>query len=101
MWIFRAWITTKDGEKIYAKDHGKRAFRFWVGPGSEPTKKNQVIKRGTFASWSASGFKKGAKDMAKTKSSVRGTQNKKIVVVKSYTKSNGTKVSGHRRSTPN
>lgn len=40
MWIFRAWITTKDGEKIYAKDHGKRAFRFWVGPGPEPTKKN-------------------------------------------------------------
>lgn len=40
MWIFRAWITTKDGEKIYAKDHGKRAFRFWVGPGPEPTKKS-------------------------------------------------------------
>ena len=101
MWIFRAWITTKDGEKIYAKDHGKRAFRFWVGPGPEPTKKNQVIKRGTFASWSTSDFKKGVIGMAKTKSSVRGTQNKKIVVVKLYTKSNGTKVSGHRRSTPN
>ena len=39
--------------------------------------------------------------MAKTKSSVRGTQNKKIVVVKPYVKSNGTRVSGHRRSTPN
>lgn len=39
--------------------------------------------------------------MAKTKTSVRGTQSKKIVVVKSYTKSDGTKVSGHRRSTPN
>ena len=22
MWIFRAWITGRDGEKIYAKDHG-------------------------------------------------------------------------------
>ena len=24
----------------YAKDHGKKAFRFWVGPGPEPTKRN-------------------------------------------------------------
>lgn len=38
--------------------------------------------------------------MAKTKTSVRGTQNKKIVVVKPYTKKDGTKVDGHRRSTP-
>jgi len=39
--------------------------------------------------------------MAKTIKSVRGVQKKKIVVVKSYTKSDGTKVPGHRRSTPN
>lgn len=39
--------------------------------------------------------------MAKTKSSVRGTQNKKIVVVKPYVKKNGVRVGGHRRSTPN
>ena len=39
--------------------------------------------------------------MAKTKSSVRGTQQKKIVVVKPYTKKDGTKVGEHRRSTPN
>lgn len=40
--------------------------------------------------------------MAKTKSSVRGTQNKKIVVVvKDYKKKDGTKVKEHRRSTPN
>ena len=39
--------------------------------------------------------------MAKTKTSVRGTPTKKIVVVKPYTKSNGTRVGGHRRSTPN
>lgn len=39
--------------------------------------------------------------MAKTKSSTRGVQNKKIVVVKSYTKKDGTKVGQHRRSTPN
>ena len=41
MYIFRAWITTKDGSKIYAKDYGKRAFRIWVGPGPEPIKNNQ------------------------------------------------------------
>ncbi len=39
--------------------------------------------------------------MAKTKSSVRGKQSKKIVPVKSYVKKDGTKVGGHRRSTPN
>jgi len=39
--------------------------------------------------------------MAKTKSSVSGKQEKKIVVVKGYTKSDGTKVKDHRRSTPN
>jgi ribosomal protein L21 len=38
--------------------------------------------------------------MAKTKSSVHGKQTKKIVVVKPYTKKDGTKVDGHRRSTP-
>mgnify|MGYP000865455388 CR=1 FL=1 len=39
--------------------------------------------------------------MAKTKSSIKGKQEKKIVPVKPYTKKDGTKVSGHRRSTPN
>lgn len=39
--------------------------------------------------------------MAKTKKSVRGVQNKKIVVVKEYTKKDGTRVGEHRRSTPN
>lgn len=39
--------------------------------------------------------------MAKTKNSVRGIQNKKIVVVKPYKRRDGTKVGGHRRSTPN
>ncbi len=39
--------------------------------------------------------------MSKTKSSVRGVQNKKIVVVKPYKRSDGTHVDGHRRSTPN
>lgn len=39
--------------------------------------------------------------MAKTQTSVRGKQNKKIVVVKEYKKKDGTIVEGHRRSTPN
>lgn len=39
--------------------------------------------------------------MAKTQRSVRGVQHKKIVVVKGYTKKDGTKVKEHRRSTPN
>ncbi len=39
--------------------------------------------------------------MAKTKSSSKGIQTKKIVPVTSYTKKDGTKVTGHRRSTPN
>lgn len=39
--------------------------------------------------------------MAKTKASVRGKQQKKIVPVKGYTKKNGTKVGAYRRSTPN
>lgn len=39
--------------------------------------------------------------MAKTKSSTRGVQNKKIVVVKPYVRKGGIKVSEHRRSTPN
>ena len=39
--------------------------------------------------------------MAKTKTSVRGLKNKKIVVVKAYKKNNGVKVPEHRRSTPN
>lgn len=39
--------------------------------------------------------------MAKTKTSIRGIKNKKIVPVKSYVKKDGTKVGGHRRSTPN
>lgn len=39
--------------------------------------------------------------MAKTKTSVSGKQEKKIVPVKPYVKKDGTKVPGHRRSTPN
>ena len=43
----------------------------------------------------------GGDFMAKTKSSTRGKQDKKIVPVKPYKKKDGTKVGGYRRSTPN
>lgn len=43
----------------------------------------------------------GGDSMSKTKSSKSGVQNKKIVPVKPYKKADGTKVKGHRRSTPN
>lgn len=39
--------------------------------------------------------------MAKTKTSSRGLQHKKIVTVNGYTKKDGTRVKSHRRSTPN
>lgn len=39
--------------------------------------------------------------MAKTKNSVHGKPEKKIVTVNGYKKSDGTKVKSHRRSTPN
>lgn len=44
---------------------------------------------------------RGGENMAKTKNSIRGKQDKKIVPVQPYTKKDGTKVEGHRRSTPN
>lgn len=28
-YIFRAW-TTINGEKVYAKDYGKKCFKIWV-----------------------------------------------------------------------
>lgn len=30
MWKFSAYITTKDGKRIYAKSRGLKAFCFWV-----------------------------------------------------------------------
>ena len=29
-YIFRAYYTQKDGTRVYARDYGKRAFRFFV-----------------------------------------------------------------------
>lgn len=41
MYILRASRHTKDGGIIYAKDYGKRAFRIWIGQGSQPDKKSK------------------------------------------------------------
>lgn len=41
MYIFRA-SKTVNGQKIYAKDYGKRAFKIWIGPKKE--KKNKLVK---------------------------------------------------------
>jgi hypothetical protein len=35
--IFRPYITTKDGRRIWAKWYGKRAFAIEVGPNTDTT----------------------------------------------------------------
>lgn len=40
MYIFRASITTKDGQKIYAKDHGKKSLSY-LGRSWTRTKKEK------------------------------------------------------------
>ena len=35
MWIFRAWKTTKDGKRIYAKAYGLKAFPIWIDDDSK------------------------------------------------------------------
>lgn len=103
MYIFRTYITAKDGTKIYAKAYGKKAFRFWVGPGPEPSNKQRFnqFKAYLLTNMLSLEIKKGGVYMAKTKSSSRGIQHKKIVPVKGYKKNDGTQVKSHRRSTPN
>lgn len=32
MWIFSAYITLRNGRRLYARDCGLEAFRFWVDP---------------------------------------------------------------------
>lgn len=36
MYIYRPYITLKNGQRIFAKNYGKRAFRIWV---EDPKKK--------------------------------------------------------------
>jgi hypothetical protein len=30
MWKYSAYFTTKSGQRIYARQYGLKAFRFWV-----------------------------------------------------------------------
>lgn len=43
MFIFRA-SKTVNGEKIYAKDYGKRAFKIWIPDNSESVYKSKDKK---------------------------------------------------------
>lgn len=29
-WVYTAYITLKNGKRIYARQYGKKAFRIWV-----------------------------------------------------------------------
>lgn len=42
MFIYRAFITRKDGSRIYAKSYGKRAFKIWI---DDPDDKKDITKR--------------------------------------------------------
>lgn len=35
MWKYSAYITKEDGQRVYAKWYGKKAFRFWVDETNE------------------------------------------------------------------
>lgn len=39
MWKYSAYITTKSGRRIYARECGKKAFCFWV---EEPESKDHT-----------------------------------------------------------
>lgn len=38
MWIYRPYRTDKNGQRIYAKWYGKKAFRFWIDDEQEVDK---------------------------------------------------------------
>jgi hypothetical protein len=41
-YIFRAWkLDPKTGEKMWAKDHGLKAWKIWVPFDGKPTRANQ------------------------------------------------------------
>ena len=43
MWVHTAYVTKKDGTRVYAKDYGKRCFCFWVD-GRKKRKKSNFSK---------------------------------------------------------
>ena len=55
MWIYRPWITTKDGKRLYARNYGKKAFRIWVEEKSdkddEELKSSDGVSRDSIAAF--------------------------------------------------
>ncbi len=45
-YVFRPWITTRDGRRIYAKAYGLRAFRIPVGDPEEPNQAPRSLAEG-------------------------------------------------------
>jgi len=41
MWVYSAYITLKDGTRVYAKERGKKCFCFWVDSKSKEKKEKQ------------------------------------------------------------
>lgn len=41
MWVYSAYITLKDGTRVYAKEHGKKCFCFWVDSNKKKTDKKK------------------------------------------------------------
>lgn len=39
MYIYRTYITLQNGQRIYAKQYGIKAFRFWVDDEKDDVKK--------------------------------------------------------------
>ena len=48
-WIFRAWVTRKDGTRDWARDHGYKAWRIPVYADQPAIK--PVLETGTAPSW--------------------------------------------------
>lgn len=41
MYKYCSYITLKNGKRIYARNYGKKAFRFWVNEPEDKIKKTQ------------------------------------------------------------
>jgi len=41
MWVYTAYVTKKDGTRVYARDYGKRCFCFWVDGRKESKKRRE------------------------------------------------------------
>ena len=44
MWVYTAYITLKNGRRLYASECGKKAFCFWADDENNDTKPKKPIK---------------------------------------------------------